>query len=89
MHSGRSSNIRGRIEPETVRPPSDMGASLGGFERLRAFPTYRFSDKAALLYAAELRLTSKLGPGQMAPAEVLRRGLGAIRAISGGGAGRR
>jgi hypothetical protein len=45
------------------RPPSDMGASLGGFERLRAFPTYRFSDKAALLYTAELRLTSSWDPG--------------------------
>jgi hemolysin activation/secretion protein len=41
-----------------------MGASLGGFERLRAFPTYRFSDKAALLYAAELRLTSSWDPGK-------------------------
>ena len=44
------------------RPPSDMGASLGGLERLRAYPTYRFSDKAALLYTAELRLTSNWDP---------------------------
>lgn len=44
------------------RPPNAYGASLGGFERLRAYPTHRFSDKAALLYTAELRLTSSWDP---------------------------
>lgn len=44
------------------RPPNVKGASLGGVERLRAYPTHRFSDKAALLYTAELRLTSSWNP---------------------------
>jgi len=38
------------------RPPAYTGASLGGLWRMRAFPTQRFSDKAAIYYAAELRL---------------------------------
>jgi hypothetical protein len=44
------------------RPPNIEGASLGGLERLRAYPSQRFSDKAALLYVAELRLTSSWNP---------------------------
>jgi len=38
------------------RPPAFSGASLGGLFRLRAFPAQRFSDKAAIYYAAELRM---------------------------------
>ncbi len=37
-------------------PPSNMGATLGGSDRLRSYPTGRFSDKAAIYYTAELRL---------------------------------
>ncbi|MGF1758746.1 BamA/TamA family outer membrane protein [Photobacterium sagamiensis] len=44
------------------RPPNSKGASLGGFERLRAYPMHRFSDKAALLYSAEMRLTTQWNP---------------------------
>ncbi|MEZ5559779.1 MAG: hypothetical protein R3E86_14705 [Pseudomonadales bacterium] len=38
------------------RPPSFAGATLGGMWRMRAFPSQRFNDKAAIYYAAELRL---------------------------------
>ena len=38
------------------RPPPYLGASLGGFERLKAYPMYRFSDKSAIYYAIEYRL---------------------------------
>ena len=38
------------------RPPAFSGATLGGLLRLRAYPSQRFSDKAALSYAAELRM---------------------------------
>jgi len=42
--------------------PSYLGASLGGFYRLRAYPTYRFNDKAAVFYAAEFRLIPRANP---------------------------
>ena len=42
--------------------PSYLGASLGGFYRLRAYPTYRFSDKAAVFYAAEYRMIPRANP---------------------------
>ena len=45
--------VSGRV---AHRPPPGFGASLGGFDRLRAFPEGRFHDKAAVYYAAELRL---------------------------------
>ena len=38
------------------RPPPNYGSTLGGFDRLRAYPSGRFHDKAAVYYAAELRL---------------------------------
>ncbi len=44
------------------RPPNYQGASLGGFDRLKAYPQYRYSDKAAIYYAAELRLIPKWNP---------------------------
>jgi len=44
------------------RPPSNRGATLGGVERLRGFPRGRFNDKAAIYYAAELRLIPKWDP---------------------------
>ena len=44
------------------RSPSYMGSALGGLTRLRAYPIYRYSDKAAVYYAAELRLTPKWNP---------------------------
>ncbi len=44
------------------RPPYFMGATLGGLYRMRAYPRYRFSDKAAIYYSAELRLTPTWHP---------------------------
>jgi hypothetical protein len=44
------------------RPPSYLGASLGSFNRLRGYPLYRFSDKAAVYYCAELRLIPDWNP---------------------------
>jgi hypothetical protein len=40
------------------QPPPGVGSTLGGFDRLRAYPTSRFQDKAAVYYSAELRLIS-------------------------------
>jgi hypothetical protein len=38
------------------KPPAFSGAHLGGLFRMRAYPSQRFSDKAAVYYAAELRI---------------------------------
>ena len=43
-------------------PPPYAGATLGGLWRLRGFPSERFSDKAAIYYAAELRLIPEWNP---------------------------
>ena len=48
------------------QPPLFAGASLGGLDRMRGFPEFRFYDKAAIYYAAELRMIpdwNPLGPG--------------------------
>ena len=39
----------------TSRPPPHMGSTLGGMDRLRAYPSGRFNDKSAVYYTAELR----------------------------------
>ena len=44
------------------RTPPTKGSSLGGYDRLRAYPTGRFHDKAAVYYAAELRLIPQYQP---------------------------
>ena len=44
------------------RPPPGIGSSLGGFDRMRAYPIGRFHDKAAVYYSAELRLIPKSKP---------------------------
>lgn len=44
------------------RPPSFTGATLGGLLRMRAYPSQRFNDKAAIYYSAELRLTPEWNP---------------------------
>ena len=44
------------------RPPPYFGASLGGFDRLKAYPMYRFSDKSAIYYALEYRLIPQWHP---------------------------
>lgn len=43
-------------------PPENMGATLGGNNRLRAYPSGRFSDKAAVYYSAELRVIPEWNP---------------------------
>lgn len=43
-------------------PPSNMGATLGGSSRLRAYATGRFSDRAAIYYSAEWRLIPRWDP---------------------------
>ena len=44
------------------RPPSNLGASLGGVDRQRGYPRGRFNDKAAINYALELRLVPRWDP---------------------------
>lgn len=44
------------------RPPPYMGATLGGVNRLRAYPSERFNDKAAIYYSAEYRLMPRSNP---------------------------
>ena len=44
------------------RPPAYTGSTLGGLWRLRGFPTQRFNDKAAIYYAAELRMIPEWNP---------------------------
>ena len=44
------------------RPPTFAGATLGGLWRLRGYPSQRFSDKAAIYYAAEFRAIPRWNP---------------------------
>jgi hypothetical protein len=44
------------------RPPTYSGATLGGLWKMRGYSTSRFSDRAAIYYCAELRLTMKRNP---------------------------
>jgi len=44
------------------RAPSFAGATLGGPWRMRGYPSQRFSDKACIYYAAELRLIPRWNP---------------------------
>ena len=44
------------------RPPIYSGATLGGLWRMRGYPANRFSDRAAIYYSAELRLTLRENP---------------------------
>lgn len=43
-------------------PPPFAGASLGGYWRMRGYPTQRFNDKAAIYYSLELRLIPEWNP---------------------------
>lgn len=42
--------------------PSYLGSALGGYTRLRSYPAYRYSDKAAIYYAAEYRIIPRWNP---------------------------
>ncbi len=44
------------------RPPAYTGSTLGGLWRMRGYPSQRFNDKAAIYYAAELRLIPRWNP---------------------------
>jgi hypothetical protein len=44
------------------RPPVYSGATLGGLWKMRGYPSNRFSDRAAIYYCAELRLTLNKNP---------------------------
>ncbi len=46
------------------RPPAYKGASLGGLNRLRAYPATRFNDKAGILYTLEYRYLLDWNPLQ-------------------------
>ena len=50
------------------RPPAYAGATLGGLWRMRAYPSQRFSDRAAIYYAAELRVIPEWNPFDAWPA---------------------
>lgn len=52
----------GRLSGVDDRPPPSMGASLGGYLRLRGFPLYRFQDEAAVYYGAEYRVIPEWNP---------------------------
>lgn len=49
------------------RPPSYTGSTLGGLWRMRGYPSQRFNDKAAIYYAAELRLIPEWNPFEAWP----------------------
>jgi len=44
------------------RPPAYTGSTLGGLWRMRGYPSQRFNDKAAIFYAAELRMIPRWNP---------------------------
>ena len=53
---------QGAITVDRHRPPPYMGATLGGIYRLRAYPSDRFNDKAAIYYSAEYRVMPRSNP---------------------------
>lgn len=53
------------IQPDDTivgRPPAYSGATLGGLFRMKGYPAQRFSDKAAIYYSAEMRMTPRWNP---------------------------
>jgi hypothetical protein len=56
----RGTDLNGK--PIYHRPPEFKGAQLGGLFRMRAFPSNRFSDKAAIYYTAEYRVMPDWNP---------------------------
>jgi hypothetical protein len=47
---------------EDGKPPYFVGPTLGGFWRLRGYPSYRFHDKSAIYYGAEYRAMPEWQP---------------------------
>ncbi len=56
------STLPGGFKSYSHRPPEYMGATLGGYDRLKAYPFYRFNDRASIYYNAELRLIPTWNP---------------------------
>ncbi|MGL1932683.1 MAG: BamA/TamA family outer membrane protein [Desulfotalea sp.] len=54
-------NSSGKIEL-SGNPPQYMGASLGGFYRMRAYPSRRFHDQSVIYATAEYRYTPRWNP---------------------------
>ncbi len=52
----------GRSTTVTRRPPYFEGSTLGGADRMRAFPVNRFHDRSALYYCAEYRAVPQWNP---------------------------
>jgi hypothetical protein len=48
--------------PSSSGPPYYGGATLGGFTRMRAYPEYRYQDRAAIYYSAEYRVIPYWNP---------------------------
>ena len=46
----------------TDRPPQYEGATLGGFYRMRAYPSNRFNDRSVIYTTAEYRYTPRWNP---------------------------
>jgi hypothetical protein len=46
----------------THAPPYFEGSTLGGFDRMRAYPDNRFFDRSAVYYSAEYRVIPKWNP---------------------------
>jgi hypothetical protein len=49
------------------RPPAYTGSTLGGLWKMRGYPSQRFNDKAAIYYAAELRMIPHWNPFESWP----------------------
>ena len=49
-------------EEDNGMPPYFTGPTLGGFWRMRGYPSYRFHDKAAIYYSAEYRIMPEWQP---------------------------
>lgn len=63
------------------RAPAYTGATLGGLWRMRGYPAQRFNDRAAIYYAAELRLTPRWNPFDGWPAVQNRLGVEWIQVV--------
>lgn len=57
----------GNGQKQYHRPPVYQGATLGGLDRQRAYPTSRFSDRSAINYAVEYRHKTKWNPFPQIP----------------------
>ncbi|WP_027183722.1 BamA/TamA family outer membrane protein [Desulfovibrio inopinatus] len=49
------------------RPPEYMGATLGGKKRMRAYPDFRYNDRASIYYCAEWRIIPEWNPFSKIP----------------------